>query len=144
MHIITRLIALLRGRQLMRQFDIVERSIQALPASGRMKLEALVKREMSRAAQCEFPHLYGTSPEQRYFLWGKGTETGIARVLSENLEVRLRGIALWISVAYHETRESPHPHLQPQHRQLLRILRELKQSSARVAVAERWIGSSAA
>ncbi len=125
MHIVTRAIALTRTFQLARQFAFIERRIQSLPLQNRLKLDLLIKNEVSRSEKCEFPHLYGTSPDQRYLAWGQGSETGFSRAHSENVEVRLLGIALWLAVVLHETRDSPQAGLQQQHRNVLRVLREL-------------------
>lgn len=145
MQIATRLIAMIRARQLQRQFQQIERSISALPARTRARLSVMTLREIGQASRCEFPHLYGTAPEQRYAPWGQGTEIGFSRAQSDNPEVALRGIALWLAVAYHETKESPHTSLQPQHRQLLRVLRELRDtSSEQPEIAAQWMRSGAA
>jgi hypothetical protein len=145
MHIVTRLIAMNRARQLQRQFQEIERSIRALPARSRARLGTLTLREIGQASQCDFPHLYGTPPEDRYLPWGQGTAIGYARAKSDNAEVSLRGIALWLAVAYHETKDSLHASVQTQHRQLLRVLRELKEVHDGAGdAAEQWMHSSAA
>ena len=79
MQIVTRLIAMSRARQLQRQFRQIERNIQAMPARTRARLGVMTLREIGQASRCEFPHLYGTAPEQRYMPWGQGTETGFSR-----------------------------------------------------------------
>jgi hypothetical protein len=144
MQIVTRLIAMTRARKLQRQFQLIERSIHALPARTRSRLAVMALREIGQASKCEFPHLYGTAPEQRYVPWGQGTELGFSRAQSDNAEVALRGIALWLAVAYHETKESPHTSLQPQHRQLLRVLRELRDAGNEQDAMAQWMRSGAA
>jgi hypothetical protein len=144
MHIFTQLIAMNRARLLQRQLREIERHIRALPARSRTRLGMLTLREIGQASQCDFPHLYATPPEERYHPWGQGTAIGFARAQSENPEVSLRGIALWLAVAYHESKNSPHACLQAPHRQVLRVLRELKDlhGDARDA-ASQWMNSSA-
>jgi hypothetical protein len=142
MSIFVRSIALFRGYQLARQFGVIERCIQSLPQPALIKLETLLKAEIARAEQCEFPHLYGTPAGQRYVPWGMGTQTGFERVQSDNLEVRLRGIALWLAVVFHETRDSPHSNLLPQQRNVLRVLRELKPVGVRASKAEQWMATA--
>ena len=142
MSILTRVIAFIRGHQLSRQFAVIERSIQAMPQTALIKLEVLLKAEIARAEQCEFPHLYCTPPGQRYVPWGQGTQTGFERAQSDNLEVRLRGIALWLAVVFHETRDSPYANMQPQQRAVLRVLRELKPIAARANKAEQWMATA--
>ena len=127
MNLLVPVIAMLRVRQLGRQFNTIERSVRALSKRNRMQLSTLTLREIGQAAQSDFPHLYGTAPESRYLPWGSGTNIGYARAQSANTEVALRGIALWLAVAYHETTESPHAAVRAQHRQLLHVLRELKE-----------------
>jgi hypothetical protein len=136
MSIFTRFIAIVRGYQLSRQFAVIERHIQSMSQPALVKLESLLKTEMARAEQCEFPHLYATPPGQRYVPWGQGTQIGFERVQSDNLEVRLRGMALWLAVVFHETRDSPFVNLQPQQRAVLRVLRELKPVGARAVKAQ--------
>lgn len=145
MQIVTRLIAMNRARLLQRQFRQIERNISALPARTRARLGVMALREIGQASRCEFPHLYGTAPEQRYMPWGQGTAIGFNRAQSDNPEVALRGIALWLAVAYHETKDSPHTSLQPQHRQFLRVLRELRDATGEQpeGVAQ-WMRSGAA
>jgi hypothetical protein len=128
MRIVSQIIAMSRARQLGRQFREIERIVQGLPRRSRSQLGTLTLREIGQASRSEFPHLYGTSPEQRYLPWGEGTDVGFARARSENAEVAIRGIALWLAVAYHETKDSPHLKLQLQHRQLLKVLHGLKEA----------------
>ncbi|RUL78295.1 hypothetical protein [Dyella choica] len=145
MQIVTRLIAMGRARLLHRQFRNIEGNISALPARVRARLAVMTLREIGQASRCEFPHLYGTAPELRYAAWGQGTEIGFSRAKSDNPEVALRGIALWLAVAYHETKDSPHPSLQPQHRQVLRVLRELRDATGEQSeTMAQWMRSGAA
>ncbi|KRE94993.1 hypothetical protein ASG87_17080 [Frateuria sp. Soil773] len=142
MRIFSQLIALNRSRQLGRQFKEIERSIRALPDRSRARLGTLTLREIGQASRSPFPHLYGTPPEERYLPWGQGTDIGYARACSDNPEVAMRGIALWLAVAYHETKDSPHPSLQPHFRQLMRVVRELKEMHGEDTVGS-WMHDSA-
>ena len=139
MRIVTRFIALSRARMLARQFRDIESSIRALPGRTRARLGTMALKEVGQASRSDFPHLYGTSPQQRYLPWGQGTDVGYTRSRSDNAEVALRGMALWLAVAYHETKDTPHPHLQALHRQLMRVLRELKEVHRKDAALERWM-----
>ncbi|WP_254063417.1 hypothetical protein [Rhodanobacter sp. L36] len=142
MQILTPFFVMMRARQLGRQFRDIERSIRALPKRSRERLSTLTLREIGQASRSDFPHLYGTPPEARFQPWGQGTEVGYERACSGNTEVALRGMALWLAVAYHETKNSPHTSLQPQYRQLMQILRELKEMQA-ASPEESWIQDSA-
>lgn len=143
MHIVTRLIAMNRGRQLGRQFREIERSIHALPKRSRVRLGTMALREIGQASRSDFPHLYGTPPGERYLPWGQGTDIGFARARSDNPEVAMRGIALWLAAAYHETKDTPHSNLQPHYRQLMRVLRELKEDHS-ADTTEKWMNAPAA
>ncbi len=141
MQLLTVIITMLRARLLARQFRDVRRRIDALSERSRVRLSTLTLREIGQATRCDFPHLYGTAPEARYLPWGQGTEAGYERACSPNAEVSVRGIALWLAVAYHETKNAPHPSLQLLHRQLLQLLRELKevQPGHNATTVERWM-----
>ncbi len=141
MRLLTVIITMLRARLLARQFRDVRRRIHALSDRSRMRLSTLTLREIGQAMRCDFPHLYGTAQEARYLPWGDGTEAGYERACSPNAEVSVRGIALWLAVAYHETKNSPYPSLQLQHRQLMQLLRELKevQPGGSATTVERWM-----
>lgn len=144
MQLLTPVIAMIRARRLRQQFRDIERSIQALPVRNRVRLSTLTLREIGQAARSDFPHLYGTSPELRYLPWGLGTDAGHERARSGNGEVALRGIALWLAVAYHETKNSPHANLQPIHRQVMQLLRQLKDVHHQSDLAESWMQSGVA
>lgn len=146
MRLLTQLIAINRARQLNRQLRDIQQAIQGLSRQNRMRLGTLALREIGQATRCDFPHLYGTPPEERYLPWGQGTEIGYARARSENVEIAIRGIALWLAVAYHETKDAQLGGLQTVYRQLMRQLRELKemrQESGGEAGSD-WINEAAA
>ncbi|HZX69978.1 MAG TPA: hypothetical protein VFE77_04090 [Rhodanobacter sp.] len=143
MQILTPLFAAMRARQLGRQFRDIERSIRPLPKRNRDRLNMLTLREIGQASRCDFPHLYGTAPESRYLPWGQGTDIGYERARSNNAEVALRGMALWLAVAYHETSNATHPGLQLQHRRLLQLLRELKEIHSGTGSVDTWMDENA-
>ncbi|MEO7051689.1 MAG: hypothetical protein ABI128_08490 [Rhodanobacter sp.] len=143
MQILTPLLVAMRVRQLGRQFRDIERTIRGLPKRNRDRLIMLALREIGQAARCDFPYLYGTAPESRYLPWGQGTDHGYERARSNNTEVALRGMALWLAVAYHETRGASHAGLQLQHRHLLHLLRELKETDGSQGSVDCWIQDTA-
>lgn len=146
MQILTSFFVVMRSRQLARQFRDIERSIRALPKRSHDRLSVLTLREIGQASRSDFPHLYGTAPESRYLPWGQGTDAGYERACSSNSEVALRGIALWLAVAYHETKNSPHARLQAQHRHVMQLLRELKELRGKDngnATVDSWMQESA-
>ena len=143
MQLVTRLIALSRAVQLRRQFRGIEKALVELAPNARRQLAAIAMREFQNASKSEFPHLYATPPEEKYRPWGSGTEIGLERMRSDSLQVRLRGVALWLTVAYHETKNSPHASLQPQHRQVMQLLRELKEVHGNGNTVDSWMQASA-
>ena len=144
MNIVARLVALSRSIQLNRQFREIQRVIDSLPLATRRQLGTLAVKEFAIASKCEFPHLYGTPPElQGTEAWGKGTEIGYARVKSDNAQLKLRGIALWLTVAYYETKDSKYGEVQNLHRHLMRTLRVLKESAPAAAAKDSWEESMA-
>lgn len=143
MQILTPLLVMMRARQLGRQFRDIERTVRALPKRSRERLSTLTLREIGQASRSDFPHLHGTAPEARYLPWGQGTEAGYERARSGNAEVAMRGVALWLAVAYHETKNSPYPSLQPQYRQLMQLLRELKEVHSQGDTVDSWMQQTA-
>ena len=143
MQILTPFFVMMRARQLGRQFRDIERSIRALPKRNRERLSTLALREIGQASRSDFPHLYGTAPDARYMPRGQGTYAGYARACSTNADVALRCLALWLAVAYHETKNSPHSSLQPQYRQLMQLLRELKEVHGSGNTVDNWMQESA-
>lgn len=142
MPLLTPLIVMMRARQFARQLKVIERNVNALPKRSRTRLSELTIQEIAQAARGEFPHLYGTPPEARYSPWGDGTEAGYERACSDNPEVAVRGIALYLAVAYHEIRNSPHPQLQPPYRQLMQLLRTLNEGDTAGNTVESWMQNS--
>src|SRR3982751_1634120 len=106
MQLVTRLSALSRALQVVRQLRAMEKRLVALQPNARRQLAAIAMREFQNASKSEFPHLYATPPDHKYHPWGTGTDIGLERMRSESLQVRLRGVALWLTVVYHETKDS--------------------------------------
>ncbi|MDE1958070.1 MAG: hypothetical protein KGI40_03175 [Xanthomonadaceae bacterium] len=133
MRLVTRIVAKSRAIRLARQLRDIETAMQALPLGARRQLALLAMKEFANASRCEFPHLYGSPPEMKYLPWGGGTDIGHERARSDNPQMRMRGIALWLAVAFHETRDAPTRDLQLLHRNLLRVMRQLKENAASAA-----------
>jgi hypothetical protein len=143
--IVTNLIAMNRGLRLRRQLAEIEKQMRALPQRIYAQLALLTRRELDQAGESDFPHLYGTPREMRYSPYGQGNEIGLARARSDSPQIAIRGIALWLAVVYHETRDSPHANMQELHRQTLRVLRLMKEMCAgQRDVIDSWMHSEAA
>ncbi len=129
MKLFVRSVAFFRSLVLIRELRAVERSVDALSSLDRRMLASLALRDLANASKCEHPHLYGTpSADARYLAWGTATRTGFERIKSDNPHIKLRGLALWLAVAFHETKDSRFGELQFLHRKLMRQLRLLKES----------------
>ncbi|MEZ2417756.1 hypothetical protein [Luteibacter sp. RCC_6_2] len=140
MRLVTHLIAVNREIRLRRQLADIERVVLALPVRAHADLQQLVRREMEQAAACDFPHLYGTPPEERYSTYGHGPDIGLGKARSDNPLIATRGVALWIASVYHETLDSRRPNMEDLHRQILRLMRQIKELSAseRRGTATAW------
>lgn len=128
--LVTRVTSMGRTARLSRQFDEINRRSLELPRSYRTQLAELIGRECDNVAACADPATYGMQPEEGTST--SGIDIGFDRARSENVHVRMRGIALWVALVFHETRHSETPEGQDLHRSILRILRELKVFSSRV------------
>ena len=128
--LVTRVTAMSRTARLRRQIADVEHRSLELPRSYREQLAELIGRECDNVAQSPDPSLYGTQTEGG--VTSSGLDVGYDRARSDNVQVRMRGLALWIALVYHETHGVRSPDNDELHRQILRIMRELKVFSSRL------------
>ncbi len=117
-----------RDLQISRQPPIIERAVESLSKANRVRLESLVQNEMARAGWSAYPAANDAAAVPHDAQWNEAIETGLTRAQSDNMEVRMRGIALWIAGVLHATREATHANMDQRRRAALRILRELKES----------------
>lgn len=128
MQILWRMVATKRAFQLGREYAEIDRIVTGFNVATRQQLASVALKELSLAAKSEFPHLYGTPSDERYRPWGRGTDIGLSRARSGNLHVCIRGIALWVAAAYHETRGVTLPAIAETHRDVLGLMRRLKEA----------------
>ena len=128
--LVTRVTAMSRSARLRRQFADVEHRSLELPRSYRDQLAELIGRECDNVERCPDPSSYGTQTEDG--VTASGLDVGYDRARSDNVQVRMRGLALWIALVYHETHGDRSPEGDELHRQILRIMRELKVFSSRL------------
>lgn len=128
MKFVFRTLALARYLTLRNQLRDLENAIKGLSLDQRRALFALSQKEFANAAASAVPHLYSSENPERYSPWGNGTAIAIDRIKSDNLPLKLRGIALWLAVAYHETKDVPYSEMQDLHRSVQRAVRLLKES----------------
>lgn len=128
--LVTRVTAMSRSVRLRRQFGEIERRALELPPSYREQLAELIARECDNVAQSPEPALYGTQAEGGTTL--SGLDVGLDRARSDNVQIRMRGLALWIALVYHETDGARSADADELHRLVLRVMRELKVFSSRL------------
>ncbi len=128
MKLLVKTLAYGRSWMLRRQLSEVEKVIRSLNSEQRRALFALTQREFSAAGKESQPHLYASEGHDRYSPWGRGTEVALERIRSGNQTLCLRGLALWLAVAYHETKDVEYSHIEDLHRRILRSVRQLRES----------------
>jgi hypothetical protein len=126
MNVVIRLLVLARYLMLARQSREIRRIAEALPVTAQRAVGQLAMSEIRNAARLPSPHLYGSEAGDRYQPWGDATQQAFARAQSRTPQLKLRGLALWLAVAFHETRDSNHASLQGLHREILGLLGRLK------------------
>jgi hypothetical protein len=137
-------LALARFLTLRGQLKELEKAIAALSMDQKRALCALAQKEFANAAAYATPHLYASENADRYSPWGNGTSIALERIKSDNVPLRLRGIALWLAVAYHETRDLPYSEMQDMHRSIMRTVRLLKESVGNAVTSDLWTSSKVA
>lgn len=130
MRLLMRMLALSRAARMRRQFRDIEQRALALPPPASAALAELIAKECAAAAKLAAPELYGSPPDLKPGGGGIGMDLGHDRARSGNAQVRLRGMALWIAVAYHETRDAAFPEFAELHRDVLRVMRQVKENAA--------------
>jgi hypothetical protein len=128
MKFVFRTLALARYLTLRNQLKELEKAIGGLSLDQKRALFALSQKEFANASAAAVPHLYSSENVERYSPWGNGTAIALDRIKSDNLPLKLRGIALWLAVAYHETKDVPYGEMQDMHRAVMRTVRILKES----------------
>ena len=126
MKVVIRLLAMARYLMLLRQSREIRRIVQELPVTAQRAVGQLAMSEIRNAARLPQPHLYGSEVEDRYQPWGDAASHALVKAQSRTPQLKLRGVALWLAVVFHETRESNHPSLQVIHREVLGLLGTLK------------------
>jgi len=145
MKLVFRTLALARYLTLRKQLKDLEKAIGTLSVDQKRALFALSQKEFASAAAAAVPHLYSSENPERYSPWGNATTIALERIKSDNLPLKLRGIALWLAVAYHETKDVPYSEMQDMHRAVQRTIRLLRESVGNPQATESpWVGHKVA
>jgi len=132
-----------RRSMLARQAATVRRAVQAMNAEQRRQTTDLTLAEIQAAARLPIPHLHGDADQTPYRPWTPVAGTAAARAKDRSIQLRQRSIALWLAVVYHETRGSRNDGLMAVHREVLGILRELKDHKPTAATEQAWFNQAA-
>lgn len=137
-------LALCRQLMLQRQAAAVLKAVRALDATQRKATADQTLAEIQAASVLPQPHWHGASESMLYRPWSPVASVTAGRVRDRSIQLRQRSVALWLAVVYHETRQTPHTGLQAVHRQVLGILRELRESAQVTPAAEQaWFKAAA-
>jgi len=109
-----------------RQAREIKRIIQGLPVTSQRAVGQLAMTEIEAASAAPQPHLYASSSIHSSGAWGNGPSEAFAKSQSRVQQLRLRGVALWLAIVYHETRDSKFPGFDVLHREVLGLLGVLK------------------
>ena len=131
-----RLLSTLRYMTLRRQLREMRTIVESLSPSTRSAVATLTMGEIQNAARAPVPHLYGAQDVHRYQPWSDAATQAFGKARSSVAQLKLRGIALWLAVVYHETRDMPHAGLTEIHREILGMLGHLKGTYAGAAASK--------
>ena len=132
-----------RRMVLSRQAGAVRQAVLALNAEQRKTTADHTLAEIQHAAQLPQPHLHGATDATLYRPWTTVASTAAGRVRDRSIQLRQRSIAMWLAVVYHETRIATDDGLQAVHRDVLGILRELKENKTTAAAEKAWFNRAA-
>jgi hypothetical protein len=132
MRFLITMLAMTRLMLLKRQWREVAIVLAELPENSRMLLAALVYGEAQRAAKHPLPQFYGSAKLDAYRPWGDAVETSFEKIHSADLQQRMRGIATWLAVVYHETDNATQAGLKALHEQVGAHFVELRDLHQRV------------
>lgn len=120
--LVVRITSMSRIARLKRQFTEVDRRVHDLPRAYHDQFVELIGRECDEAAR------FDDVDRDRH----DDLDAALARARSDNVQVRLRGLARWVALVYRETSSGDSTDAAELHRQVLRIMRELKVFSSRL------------
>lgn len=129
MKFLFRTLLLTRYLGLKRQLKEVEKATLELNAEQRRELVLLIDRELGCAAAAPSPHLYGSQRIHASAAWGDGNDIAFERARADNMHLKLRGLAAWLAIVYHETRGHQSGEMQDLHKQVMRSVRLLREAA---------------
>ena len=103
MKYLTRMLALTRFLLLRKQWKDIKSLLNLLNREQENVLGAMVYGELQRAAKHPVPRFYASQRVEAYSPWGDALTAAWDKICSEEPQVQLRGLAVWLAVSYHET-----------------------------------------
>lgn len=128
MKLLLKLLMFVRAQNLSRQARVMRQVVDALPKDARSAAATQAVRAIQGAGRSRVPHLYGVENVHLYQPWSDVATQAVAKAQSGALQLRVRGVALWLAVVYHETRNAEHGGLAAVHREALGMLGDLRGS----------------
>lgn len=126
--LLDRALAFVRTNELSRQMRRIERMVDGLDLVQRQKLARTYSKELKTAGECPEPRFYQSENGCLDRPWGDGTTVAWGRIRSDNRELQLRGMALWLAVAFYETQLAEDASGQSIHRRIIRVSRTLREA----------------
>ena len=132
-----------RRRMLARQAGAVRQAVQGMSPEQRKQAADMTLAEIQAAAVLPQPHLHGDNQSSLYRPWSPVAGTAAGRVTDRSIQLRQRSVAMWLAVVYHETRHASDEGLVAVHRDVLGILRELKDHKVAERAERAWFNAAA-
>ena len=115
----------MRSYLLRRDLKTIEKTLSSFTPKQRQQIAQIVVKELAEIEQTQKPHP-AALPAEMYAPWGNGTQQAMERIKSSNQQLKMRGVAMWLIVAYSETRLSDVPAITQLHRKLISLYKQLK------------------
>ncbi len=132
-----------RRLMLARQAGAVRQAVLGMSPEQRKQTADMTLAEIQAAAVLPQPHLHGDQQASLYRPWSPVAATAAQRVTDRSIQLRQRSVAMWLAVVYHETRRAQDDGLLAVHRDVLGILRELKDHKVADRAERAWFNAAA-
>ena len=132
-----------RRMMLTRQAGAMRQAVLGMNPEQRKQTADMTLAEIQAAAVLPQPHLHGDNEPSMYRPWSPVAATAAKRVTDRSIQLRQRAVAMWLAVVYHETRHARDEGLLAVHRDVLGILRELKDHKVAEPAERAWFNAAA-
>ena len=132
-----------RRMMLARQAGVIRQAVLGMNPEQRKQAADMTLAEIQAAAVLPQPHLHGDAGTSLYRPWSPVAANAARRSSDRSIQLRQRSVAMWLAVVYHETRHAADDGLVAVHREVLGILRELKEHKVAVQAERAWFNAAA-